>query len=174
MVKKKKNLTEWEIAKPLLIDEYTRGKLTDDMPPKDVHESRFEYVAVPYNRFRDNYARLRRTIRKDKVRAEDDEARFLHDTSMYVLAKHNRGCWTGSPASKLLKYDMKKGRHKRYKPEILLLKRKEYQKFSLECFRKHIHQYSRETLMPKPKPMRMSNLFLLLPDPPEIALKHHL
>jgi len=48
--------------------------------------------------------------------------------------------WTGSAAEKLLKLDVNAEKHRELKPKDLYASRVEYQHFSLDEFRKHIHQ----------------------------------
>lgn len=149
MPKKKKELTPWEVAKPILRDAYIDGTITDVMRPKDVWELKPEFKAVEYARFRDNFARLKRSIRDHRARAVRDEQRFQHDKRLYTLAKDLEGYWEGSEAQKLLKMDIERKRHTRMAPKLLWKSRPEYQKFSSDKFRGHIHQElrsHRETL----------------------------
>merc|ERR1711862_1083953 len=109
------------------------------MAPK-IHGMRVEFKNVVYERFRNNFSRLKKGIQKHMERAELDESGYLHDISIYTLAKNTPGYWDGSKAQKSLRKDIKKGRHEKMKPEILRLSRCEYQEFSLKTFRGHIHQ----------------------------------
>jgi hypothetical protein len=142
MARKKSNKpqTPWEIAKPLLQKHYLAGDITDDMPPFDVWVMQPEFVDVKYENFRNNFASMKRTIKKHKERATRDEAGYLHDVAIYPLAKDTPGYWDGSEAQRLLKRDIKKKRHERMKPETLWMTRPQYQEFALGKFRGHIHQ----------------------------------
>ena len=137
MVKEK---TPWEIAKPILTKDYEEGRITDTMKPKQVYEMKAEFKEVKYENFRNNFSRLKRSIREYKHRSDVDVAGFLHDTSIYTLAKDLDEYWDGSEAQRLLKKDKKEGRNKQLKPEFLWLLRPQYQKFELKKFRGHIHQ----------------------------------
>jgi len=137
---KKKKTTPWEIAKPILTEYCTDGTITDVMKPKDVYEMKPEFKAVPHKNFRDNFARLKRSIRGHRERAVIDERGFQHDKRLHTLAKDSEGYWDGSEAQKLLKMDIERRRHTRMAPKVLWKSRPDYQKFSLDKFRCHIHQ----------------------------------
>mmetsp|Transcript_28817 Transcript_28817/g.80491 ORF Transcript_28817/g.80491 Transcript_28817/m.80491 type:complete len:150 (+) Transcript_28817:3-452(+) len=106
-------------------------------------EEYHEFRDVPYNRFRDNFASLKRRVRNFKQHAAEHETMMLHDLLIYDLAEDTDGCWDGSDAQRLLERDIKKKRHLKYKPQILWLRKDAYQEFSLQTFRGHIHQILR-------------------------------
>ena len=135
-----KSATPWEIAKPILKADYLEGRVTDSMKPKEVWEMKAEFKAVTYRNFRTNFSNLKKSIKDHKNRSDIDEAGFLHDMSIYKLAKDLDNYWDGSEAQTLLKQDISKERHKQLKPELLWLTRPQYQKFELKKFRGHIHQ----------------------------------
>jgi hypothetical protein len=138
----------WDIAKPILRKQYIEGKITDEMKPKEVWAMQPEFMEVKYENFRSNFARLKKSIKEHKTRADDDEAGYLHDMEIYTLAKDMDEYWDGSSAQQLLKVDIEKKRHEEMKPRLLWTLRPEYQKFTLNKFRGHIHQElrrSRET-----------------------------
>ena len=137
---KSSSMTAWDIAKPLLEDDYLKEIARDDMPPRDVRALRPEYAAVPAANFNANWRALKIRINAHKDRAEEDEARFLHDITIYTLAKDTDGYWDGSDAQRLLKRDIKNRRHERLKPDFLYLARQEYQEFDYNKFCKHLHQ----------------------------------
>mmetsp|Transcript_26735 Transcript_26735/g.62789 ORF Transcript_26735/g.62789 Transcript_26735/m.62789 type:complete len:158 (-) Transcript_26735:10-483(-) len=111
------------------------------MKPADVWAMQPEFVEVKYENFRNNFARMKRTIKEHKNRAEIDEAGFLHDISLYPLAKDSDGAyWDGSEAQRLLKIDIERKRNEWMKPEYLQLSRPDYQEFELKKFRGHLHQ----------------------------------
>jgi hypothetical protein len=82
--------------------------------------------------------------------ANADELALAHDRRIYPIQMENPNFpyprWDGHPAQCLLKIDVDSGKHKRYKPELLRMTRKEYKLFPLEVFRKHIHQVERSRL----------------------------
>ena len=49
-------------------------------------------------------------------------------------------CWDGSDAQRLLRRDIRKGRHLKMKPEYLHMTRTAYKDFDLATFRDHIYQ----------------------------------
>ena len=138
--KKAAQPTPWELAKPILEKDYLEGTITNLMKPKDVWSMRSEFGKVKYENFRSNFSRMKKTIKAHKERANNDEAGYLHDVMIYTLAKEIPGYWHGSEAERLLQKDIKKERHTKMKPEMLWLSRPQFQEFSLEKFRGHIHQ----------------------------------
>eukprot|EP00531_Pseudo-nitzschia_arenysensis_P013190 CAMPEP_0116130982 /NCGR_PEP_ID=MMETSP0329-20121206/8768_1 /TAXON_ID=697910 /ORGANISM="Pseudo-nitzschia arenysensis, Strain B593" /LENGTH=188 /DNA_ID=CAMNT_0003625393 /DNA_START=1541 /DNA_END=2107 /DNA_ORIENTATION=+ len=142
--KKAKGPTPWEIAKPMLREWYLDGTITDAMKPSEVYYFRPEFLDVKYVNFRTNFAKLKKGIKENKHRAEADEAGYLHDMSIYTLAKDSDGYWDGSAAQSLLQKDIRKKRHEKMKPEYLWLSRPEYSAFDLKKFRGHIHQELRK------------------------------
>ena len=134
MAPRNKPPTAWEIAKPILQRHYLDGTVTDAMKPKDVWQMQPEFSAVRYENFRNNFARLKRTTKEHKDRADLDEAWFRHDTAIYALAKDIDGYWDGSEAQRLLKEDIEQKRNERSKPADLWKSRPEYQNFGLTKF----------------------------------------
>ena len=144
MARKKLPPTPWELAKPILENCYLEGTINDLMKPKDVWMMRSEFRKVKYENFRSNFSRMKKTIRAHKDRASQDEVRYVHDIAIYTLAKDTQGYWYGSEAERLLKKDMKEEElHKKMKPKKLWLSRPQFQQYSLEKFRGHVHQYLR-------------------------------
>jgi hypothetical protein len=140
MAGKKKPKTSWEIAKPILLEAYLAGVITDAMKPSEVWPMRQEFHAVEYKRFVDNFARMKRGIRKHRERASADEAGFLRDMAIHTLAKDIDGYWDGSLAQELLRKDLEEKTHEQMRPKEMWLFRPEYQEFGLKTFRDHIHQ----------------------------------
>jgi hypothetical protein len=134
----------WAIAKPILEKDYLEGRATDNMLPREVMALRPEiYGKVKVNNFGANWRAMKERIGKDRKRSEEDEVMYFHDMTIHTLAADLPGYWDGSEAQRLLVKDMERGRHTRYKPEMLWLKRPEYQEFELDKFRKHIYQNTR-------------------------------
>lgn len=139
--------TTWEIARPLLEEDYLSGVATADMTPAEVVSLRTTiYGKVPKTNFSNNWRALKKRIDGDKERARKDQERYDHDVGLYPLAIDLPWEWHGSEAERLLKMDVESGRHLRFHPTLLFLKRKEYQEFDYEIFRKHIHQEARSAL----------------------------
>lgn len=140
-------VTAWEVAKPLLEEDYLGNRATADMLLDQVIGLRPGiYDKVPRKNFYTNWKNLKENIEANKARARKDQERYNHDIAIYTLAKDLPWEWHGSEAESLLKKDVKKGRHLRYHPSVLFLKRDEYQEFDYEVFRKHIHQEARSAL----------------------------
>jgi hypothetical protein len=141
--KKFKSPTPWEIAKPLLEQDFLEGRATADMRPREVIKLRDEYKRVKIENFRSNWKALKERIQAHKTRATEDADDFLHDKQLHTLAQDLPGYWDGSAAQRLLIDDVHTGRHKAVKPKQLRLSRVEYQDFDLQVFRKHIYQETR-------------------------------
>lgn len=141
--------TSWEIAKPLLEEDYISGKATAAMTVDQVINLRKAiYGKVPRTNFASNWRALKIRVDGDKDRAKKDRERYDNDTGSYLLAKDLPWEWHGSEAERLLKVDVAKGRHDRYHPEILFYKRPEYYEDfgDYQKFRKHVHQEARSAL----------------------------
>ena len=135
----------WKIAKPTLEQDYLEGRATDDMQPREAIALCPEICGkVKVTNFATNWRAMKERFGRDRKRSEEDEALFLHDMTIHTLAADLPGYWDGSEAQRLLNKDVERGRHTRYKPEMLRLKRPEYQEFALDKFRKHIYQKTRE------------------------------
>mmetsp|Transcript_27300 Transcript_27300/g.66238 ORF Transcript_27300/g.66238 Transcript_27300/m.66238 type:complete len:202 (-) Transcript_27300:189-794(-) len=126
--KKASGPTTWEIAKALLQEDYLSGKATADMAPDEVIALRKTiYGKVPRSNFLTNWRSLKKRIDEEEVILKRDRESWEHDTALYTLAKDLPWEWHGSDAERLLKRDVAKGRHERYRPAVLYLKRKAYQ-----------------------------------------------
>ncbi len=85
---------------------------------------------------------------KQQARAIADQECFDLARKNHPIKTHNhRGelRWAGSEAQRLLKQDMKEGKHVQYfgHPQEFRATRPEYQEYAKETFRKHIHQEKR-------------------------------
>lgn len=137
----------WEIAKPLLEQDYLSGTATAEMTTEEVIALRPTiYGKVPRANFVNNWRALKKRVDEDKERAKKNRERYDHDVAIYTLAKDCPWEWHGSDAEKLLKKDIKKGRHLRYHPSLLYVKRAAYGEFDYEVFKKHVHQEGRSSL----------------------------
>lgn len=142
--KKARPYTPWEIAKPLLEEDYLARRITDDMLPAQVRELRVEYQKVGKT-FGSNLRRMQKAIRQHRSRAFIDAKAFASDKRMHTLACDDPKCWNGSDAQCSLKQDIEAGLHLTLKPKSLHLLREEYLEFTLDQFRPHIHQETRST-----------------------------
>ena len=144
--KKNKSPTPWEIAKPLLEQDYLEGRATADMQPREVIKLRDEYKKVKVENFRSNWKALKERIQAHKTRATEDADDLLHDMQLYTLARDLPAYWDGSAAQRLLIDDVDAGLHRAVTPKQLRLSRAEYQNFDLQVFRKHIYQETRSRI----------------------------
>jgi hypothetical protein len=140
--KEKKKTNAWQIAKPILHKYYVTGKITDDMSMDQIH-AMDEFKQVDKGRLKDNFNRLKKRIKKDQGRADDDLAGYLNDMTIHTLAKDIEGEWHGSKAEKLLREDVENLLHETMRPKYLRLSREEYEQFDLDTFRGHIYQETR-------------------------------
>ena len=139
---RRRQRTPWELAKPTLKREYLAGTITDDMAPRDVWQSNPLYLAVKYERFRDNFRAMKNTIRERQERADDEAELLQNDLGLYDLARSNPDRWNGSDAEQLLKQDLA-ALEGPLQPKVLWETRDEYKKFTLKQFREHIQQEQR-------------------------------
>ena len=139
----KKVLTPWDIAKPLLEDDYLNNVVNETMARQEVWSSRREFQAVPINNFGNNWLAMKRRIGALKSRAEDDAEALLHDRAHYPK-KSNR--WDDSAAKAMLEDDVKNNKHTEMGPKNLWLSKNEYKDFDLKQFRQHIYQEKRSKL----------------------------
>ena len=100
----------------------------------------FKDLELDRDRFKDNFKNLKDRIKKNKSRAEEDQAGYLNDMKFYKLAKDTEGEWHGSAAEGLLKQDVGNLKHLEMKPKKLQTTRDEYEEFELKVFRGHVHQ----------------------------------
>ena len=140
----KKVLTAWEIAKPVLEQDYLAGRVKDWWPRGRVHKARKIFEAVPINNFGNNWNRMKAgTIRLKNVAKRDEEAMKVART-LHPIDYSNR--WDGSDAQRLLAEDINDEFHLHFTPKELWLSREEYQKFELEKFAPHVSQEIRSKL----------------------------
>ena len=145
--KKASGPTAWEVAKPLLEEDYLAGRAKANMSVDEVIGLRKTiYGKVPRTNFLNNWRALKARMDADEERAKKDEESYDHDAALYTFAVDCPWEWHGSTAEKQLKRDVQKGRHLRYHPTLLYMKRAAYQLFDYDIFRKHIHQEARALL----------------------------
>lgn len=140
--KEKKAVNPWVIAKPIAHEYYVKEIITDDMTIEEIHAME-PFAKVDFDRFKDNFTKLKKRIKKDKLRADDDMNGYERDIKIHTLAKDTEGEWHGSEAEKLLREDIENGKHEEKKPMKFRLSRDEYKSFELDTFRGHIYQETR-------------------------------
>jgi len=130
-------------AKRLLTDDIINGNVTHDMPAKEVYMWRPEYAATEWQKFPRRLRDLRKQLNVGKTKANKDAEALAHDRQLFPKKTHstlNLPNWDQSDAQRLLKEDIDNNKHKVMKPKELYESRNEYQVFSLDVFRGHIHQ----------------------------------
>jgi len=131
------------IAKSLLKEDIINGRIKDGMDPNEVYQQRPEFQQFPLKNFKTNFANLTQSILLHFDRLQLDSDAFGHDLA--ILEEMRRGTpaampWHKSEACKLLKRDIKSGKHLQLWPIELYQSEAAYREFSLEVFRNHIYQ----------------------------------
>lgn len=134
-----KAVNPWNIARPIAHEYIIKNIINDDMDIKEIH-SMDPFKDVEFDRFKDNFKRLKIRIKKDQKRADDDWAGYQLDMVSHKLAKDIEGEWHGSEAESLLREDVKNDFHEGKTPKELYATRDEYKKFELETFQGHVYQ----------------------------------
>lgn len=83
-----KTLTPWDIAKPLLEEDYLKGEVTNEMTRMQVWLKRKEYQACKITNFGNNWNAMKKRVKAFKDRAKDDEKALAHDRALYPKKKH--------------------------------------------------------------------------------------
>jgi hypothetical protein len=83
---KKKKATSWEIAKPLLEENYLANRITDTMKPKDVVKLQLEYKDIEYHTFVCNFCNQKIVIKKLQAKAEATNVILKNERHLYPLA----------------------------------------------------------------------------------------
>jgi hypothetical protein len=138
---------DWAVAKALLELDLRTGVIPlESCPgfrPKNVHEMRLEYKAIPYGRWTSRLYSARLRHRKQQVQAVDHSAALEQARKTHPTKSHNeRGepRWKGSRAAAFLKQDVANGKHIGVSKVQLRESRPEYMEFSRRVFRGHVHQ----------------------------------
>lgn len=132
-------------SKALLHAGLISGEITPTMKPKQVwnmHPSihgKWNYVS-----WSNNLHSLRSAINRDRGRMLDDVTAYGNDreklNNLRSSQPNPKPVWHTSDAAKLLKQDIKEGKHETMKPKELHKTRPEYLVFDLGVFCKHIYQ----------------------------------
>jgi hypothetical protein len=135
-------------AKRKLAKDILSGKIPPEWKPKQVFATRPELYKEYEKNFGDRLRRLRKTLKTQQERADEDDAAVQHDLALFPRsAADARGYprWDGSAAQRFLRQDMKEGRHV-LKAKALQETRQEYKVYPLKVFNDHIHQEKRALL----------------------------
>ena len=130
-------------AKRLLTNDIIKGHVTHDMPAKDVYMWRPKYAATKWSKFSRRLRDLQKQLKVGETKANKDAAALAHDRQLFPKKTHNTlnlPNWDQSQAQRSLKKDIDDNKHKDMKPKELYESCPEYQVFSLDVFRGHIHQ----------------------------------
>jgi hypothetical protein len=134
-----RNANPLYVAKPILHKYIINNMITDEMDVKAVH-AMDEFKEIDFERFKDNFKRLKKRIRNNQGHAETDLAGYKKDTQTHKLAKDIKTDWHGSKAETILKEDVEKMQHKEVKLKEIYMGCNEYKKFSFKVFRGHVYQ----------------------------------
>jgi hypothetical protein len=134
-------------AKTLLEDDLLRGviplKSCPGFMPKDVHQMRPEYQAIPYKTWTSRLYNARRRHLRLQKQAVDHAAALANSRVRYpVQLRNERGQlrWEGSAGAAFLKLDVAEGRHLGLLPAQFRATRPEYMVHDPVVFRRHIYQ----------------------------------
>ena len=141
----KKNKVKWykSEAKKLLREDIIANKVSVMTDPKVVYEMRPEYKDFDFEKFKTNLANLIEAVFRDYERMMTDCDAYGHDLCRLADLREGKVIkipWHKSEAKPLLEKDMDVGKHLDMKPKDLYRSRLQYRAFSLEEFRKRIHQ----------------------------------
>lgn len=132
-------------AKEHLQKQIEDGVVKDGDSPLDVI-AMFPEMYGPWNYdggFKDRYARLQTSIKKEKNASAGDYAAFLHDVQLYphkTVTNRGKMRWHGSDAERYLYEDVKAGVHKGMSRIAFYNSRDAYKKFTTSEFFPHIDQ----------------------------------
>ena len=138
-------------AKQLLRQDIIDGKVTDDMNPEDVYNSRDEYKRFELQNFKTNFKNLKESVYTAYEAMGEDCEIYGHDIALLKIIRANdpprKVPWHKSEAKLLLEKDIDDGKHvaimdngKKITPKELYQTRLQYREFSLAVFRDHIYQ----------------------------------
>ena len=122
------------------------GEITYTMKPEAVYQMHPEHAQWKNKEgWKDNFRNLKKQISRERARMVQDVGDYGHDMAIIKRLREENGeekiPWHRSRASRLLKQDVRNGKHLTMKPEELYHTRPEYyEHFKLEVFRKHIYQ----------------------------------
>ena len=165
--RERKPVNPWYIAKPILQEMYKTREIAQNANIRELHQSREEFKAVDFDKFRNNFSRLKKRIDEDWERAKNDAEGYARDMSLpnHTMARDLDSEWHGSNAQALLRQiiegpvdrgsderdDEETGltnddiaRYLLMKPAELYETHEEFQKFDYKTiFRKQFHQERR-------------------------------
>lgn len=113
------------------------------MNARQVYDSRPEYAMFPFDLFPRRLSALRTEAKAQNNRRNLDSQAYAHDRQLFPHPTHSTNGtprWEGSEAERLLKLDITADLYPQHTPQEMYQSRRQYQDFSLEVFRGHIHQ----------------------------------
>lgn len=133
-----KELLEHDLLTGAIPLESSRGFM-----PKDIHQMRPEYEAIPYKNWTSRLYNARRRHRKQQEQAVNHSAALERSRAINPKKSHNEKGeprWEGSSAAAFLSVDVADGKHIGVSKALLRQSRPEYMEFSQPVFRGHVHQ----------------------------------
>ena len=111
--------------------------------PTEVYQQRPEFQQFPLKNFKTNMENLIQSILKHFDRLQFDSDAFGHDLAILEDVRRDAPVatpWYKLEACKLLKIDVKSGKHMQLWPIELYQSAAVYREFSLKVFRNHLYQ----------------------------------
>jgi len=119
---------------------------SNSMPTNVIFTSRPEYAEYGYTQFGSRLSNLRKQVKRDLRRANEDRRRlenYLESHPPHSYTEHGYPEWEGSKAQEQLRKDMADNLHEVMLPLELWCLREEYDYYPLKVFRDHIYQETR-------------------------------
>ena len=130
-------------AKEILREAIKCGDITSDHTYDEMHVWHPEVEKTDRQKLPGRVRGLRQQVDQDKTAAQSDAIALAHDRKLFPIPDTNyRGepRWQGSNAEKILKSDIKDGKHLLCKPSEYYQLHKEYEPYSVDVIRAHIYQ----------------------------------
>ena len=130
-------------AKEILRLAIIHGDITDKHTYDEIHVWHPEVEKTDRSKLGGRMRGLRAQIAADDEAAKEDDLALQHDRKLFPICKSNcRGepRWPGSIAERLLKQDIKAGKHLTMTPMDFYASRDEYKLYSNDVIRSHICQ----------------------------------
>ena len=130
-------------AKEILREAYVNNDITDQHTYDEIHAWHPEVQATDRKALPRRFRDLKAQIKADQGSAQEDARALAHDRKLFPTPEVNHAGeprWEGSESQRLLRLDVKEGKHLTMKPEGFYVSRPEYQIYSASVIRSHIYQ----------------------------------
>lgn len=130
-------------AKEILRLAIIHGDITDKHTYDEIHVWHPEVEKTDRTKLGGRVRGLRAQLAEDDKAAKEDDLALQHDRKLFPIRETNyRGepRWPGSVAERLLKQDIKEGKHLAMAPLAFYDSRDEYKLYSTDVIRAHIYQ----------------------------------